>query len=64
MEIKKEWTNGVLTVYPEGKLDTGTAPQAEKELEEDVAAAVRFLASESASFITGQCLGVDGGFAI
>ena len=39
MEIKKEWTNGVLTVYPEGKLDTGTAPQAEKELEEDVAAA-------------------------
>ena len=31
---------------------------------EDVAAAVRFLASESASFITGQCLGVDGGFAI
>ena len=30
----------------------------------DVAAAVRFLASESASFITGQCLGVDGGFAV
>lgn len=30
----------------------------------DVAAAVRFLASDDASFITGQCLGVDGGFAI
>ena len=31
---------------------------------EDVAAAVFFLASTGAAFITGQCLGVDGGFAI
>ena len=31
---------------------------------EDVAAAVCFLASEEASFITGQILGVDGGFAV
>lgn len=30
----------------------------------DVADAVLFLASEKASFITGQILGVDGGFAI
>ena len=31
---------------------------------EDVAAAVLFLSSENASFITGQILGVDGGFAV
>ena len=31
---------------------------------EDVAAAVAFFASEQASFITGQMLGVDGGYAI
>ena len=30
----------------------------------DVLACVRFLLSEQAGFITGQCLGVDGGFAV
>ena len=30
----------------------------------DVAEAVYFLASDKASFITGQCLGVDGGFSL
>ena len=39
MNMNKEMQDGVLTVYLEGKLDTVTAPQAEKELEADVDAA-------------------------
>ena len=31
---------------------------------DDVASAVLFFASDEASFITGQILGVDGGFAV
>ena len=31
---------------------------------QDVAALALFLASDSASFITGQIIGVDGGFAV
>ena len=31
---------------------------------EDVAALALFLSSDAASFITGQCIGADGGFAI
>ena len=31
---------------------------------EDVAALALFLASDAASFITGQCIGTDGGFAV
>ena len=31
---------------------------------DDISALARFLASDEASFITGQIIGVDGGFAI
>ena len=31
---------------------------------EDVLAAARFFLCDAADFVTGQCLGVDGGFAI
>lgn len=30
----------------------------------EVASLIRFLASDDASFITGQCIGIDGGFAL
>ena len=48
MNITKKLENGVLTVEMEGRLDTGTAPQAEKELEADVAAAQQLVIDMSA----------------
>ena len=48
MNITKKLENDVLTVEMEGRLDTGTAPQAEKELEADVAAAEQLVIDMSA----------------
>ena len=48
MNITKKLENGVLTVEMEGRLDTGTAPRAEKELEADVAAAEQLVIDMSA----------------
>ena len=42
----------------------GETPMCRIGTPEDVANAVLFLASDKASFITGQTLGVDGGFAV
>ena len=36
MNITKEFENGKLTAYIEGKLDTSTAPQAAQELEAEI----------------------------
>lgn len=36
MNITKNLENGILTVLLDGKLDTGTAPQATEEIEADI----------------------------
>ena len=42
-------------------LTEGTVPMARQGLPEEIAGAIAFLASEEASYITGQTLPVDGG---
>ncbi len=53
-ELPEDFKEGILKQTPLGRLGSG----------EDVAAAVLFLASEQASFVTGQVLTVDGGLFI
>jgi 3-oxoacyl-[acyl-carrier protein] reductase len=49
-----DWRDRVTTTVPAGRFGTS----------EEVAAAVRFLASAEAAFITGAILPVDGGLAM
>lgn len=62
---------GVIDTEMNGALDAETrrelaeaTPLCRIGTPREVAEAVLFLASDAASFITGQCLGVDGGFAV
>ena len=52
--MSDEATKATLSAVPAGRMGTP----------EDVAAAVRFLASEEAGYITGQVLAVDGGMSM
>lgn len=62
---------GVIATEMNAELDektkaelAGATPLCRMGTPEEVAAAVLFLASPEAGFITGQCIGVDGGFAV
>lgn len=62
---------GVIETEMNATLDEGTrralcdgTPLCRMGRAEEVASAVCFLASDAASFITGQAIGVDGGFAV
>ena len=62
---------GVIDTEMNSVLDVNTRRALEEETPlcrmgsvKDIADAVLFLASDGASFITGQCLGVDGGFGL
>ena len=55
--------NSVLDVNTRRALEEET-PLCRMGSVKDIADAVLFLASDGASFITGQCLGVDGGFGL
>ena len=60
--IETDIWNGVPEEVREGIM--GLIPLKRKGESEEIAYAVAFLASDEAGYITGQCLGVDGGMAM
>ena len=46
------WADAMRAKIPQGRFGQG----------EDLAGAVVFLASDASAYITGQCLGIDGGY--
>lgn len=46
------WSQAMLGKIPQGRFGTG----------EDLVGAVVFLASDASAYVTGQCLGIDGGY--
>ena len=48
----ESWSQAMLGKIPQGRFGKG----------EDLAGAVVFLASEASAYVTGQCIGIDGGY--
>ena len=60
--IETDIWNDVPEAYKQSTLEM--IPLGRKGTPEEIAFAVAFLASDEASYITGQCLAVDGGLAM
>lgn len=60
--VETDIWNGVPEEVREGIM--GLIPMKRKGEPEEIAYAVAFLASDEAGYITGQCLGIDGGMAM
>jgi 3-oxoacyl-[acyl-carrier protein] reductase len=60
--VETDIWNGVPESVREGIL--GLVPMKRKGEPEEIAFAVAFLASDEAGYITGQCIGIDGGMAM
>ena len=58
-----ELTNGIVNGTPRGRELLMRTPMARFGKPEELVGAAVLLASDGASFLTGQCIAVDGGFS-